>query len=101
MGTAVVENMNAWTKKYDQPTADPKSQEAFGNVGGKLSQEVQNTLQDVNEVAEIVKSIILSEKPDLRYQTSDRFGPGQVKAKLVDPTGNNLVEMLYNKFFQE
>ena len=101
VGTAIVGNIDAWTKKYDKPTADPKSQETFGNVGGKLLQGFHGTVQDVNEVAEIVKNIILSEKPNLRFQTNDKYYPDQVKAKLVDPTGNNLVEMLYKKFFQE
>ena len=101
MGTAIAENIDAWTKKYNQSTADPKTLETLENVGAKLLQGLDSARQDVDEFAEIVKNIILSEKPNLRYQTNDRYYPDQVKAKLVDPTGNNLVEMLYKKFFQE
>ena len=55
-------------------------------------------MQHVNEVAEIVKKIILSEKPNLRYQTNHKFGPDEINSKLADPTGNVLVEMLNKKY---
>jgi len=61
-------------------------------------QDYKSFVQNVNEVAQIVKKIILSEKPNLRYQTNDTFNPDEVKAKLADPTGNVLVEMLNKKY---
>ena len=56
-------------------------------------------MQQVNEVADIVKKIILSEKPNLRYQTNENFNPDEVKAKLADPTGNVLVDLMNKKYF--
>ena len=50
-------------------------------------------------VAGIVKKIILSEKPNLRYQTNEKFNPDEVKAKLADPTGNVLVDLMNKKYF--
>ena len=46
----------------------------------------ENMVQSGSEVAEIVKNIILSENPNLRYHTNKKFNPEQVKAKLSDPT---------------
>lgn len=50
-------------------------------------------------VAGIVKKIILSEKPNLRYQTNEKFNPDEVKGKLADPTGNVLVDLMNKKYF--
>ena len=80
------------------PTADNKTLELQENFGGKFHQWFNDTIQDANEVAELVKTIILSDKPNLRYQTNDKFHPDEVKAKLADPTGNVLVEMLNKKY---
>ena len=97
MGTSIAENL-AWTNKYDQPTADQKTLELQGAFGAKIHEAINSAIQNVNEVAEIVKNMILSEKPNLRYQTNDKFGLDEVKAKLADPTGNVLVEMLNKKY---
>ena len=97
VGTSIAENL-AWTNKYDKPTADQKTLELQGAFGAKFHEAINSTIQNVNEVAEIVKNIILSEKPNLRYQTNDKFGLDEVKAKLADPTGNVLVEMLNKKY---
>ena len=93
--------MEAWTKKYDKPTADQKSLELFQTCVGKMHQIMISTFQNVNEVAEIVKNIILSEKPNLRYQINDKFNPDEVKAKFPDATGNLLVEMLNKKYLHK
>ena len=57
-----------------------------------------STMQSPYQIAEVVKSIILSDKPNLRYQTSTKYNPEELKAKLVDPTGNALVEMVKKTF---
>ena len=97
MGTSITENLS-WTNKYDKPTADQKTLELQGTYGAKIYEAVSSAMQNVNEVAKIVKNIILSEEPNLRYQTNDKFGPDEVKAKLADPTGNVLVEILDKKY---
>ena len=51
-------------------------------------------VQSGSEVAEIVKNIILSENPNLGYHTNKKFNPEQVKAKLSDPTGNVLLDLM-------
>ena len=42
----------------------------------------------------MVKTIILGEKPNLRYQTNDKFRTEEVETKLSDPSSNNIVEIL-------
>ena len=99
VGTSMGENLEACTEKYDTPTADQKTLELQGVCSAKIAQDFKSCLQNVNEVATIVKKILLSEKPNLRYQTNDNFNPDAVKAKLADPTGNDLVEMLNKKYW--
>lgn len=57
-----------------------------------------STMQSPHETAEVVRAIILSEKPNLRYQTNEKYNPEEIKGKLVDPTGNALVEMVKKTF---
>ena len=98
VGTSIGENIEAWTKKYDKPTAGQKTLELQRAYGANLNQAINSAMQNVKEVAEIVKNIILSEKPNLRYQTNHKFYPDEIKAKLADPTGNVLVEILNKKY---
>lgn len=96
-----MENMEAWVKNYNILAADEKSVELKKTFQGKLQNIIVNTVQSVNEVAEIVKSIVLSENPNLRYQTNDKFNPDEVKAKLADSPGNVLVNILKKNYFDE
>ena len=87
--------MEAWTKKYDRPTADTKTTEIFQTFEQRFySAFDENMVQSGSEVAEIVKNIMLNEKPNLRYHTNEKFNPEQVKAKLSDPTSNVLVDLM-------
>lgn len=99
VGTALGGNMEAWHKKYDKPTADEESSKLLQAFTGKLWPMAFKVIQDVKEVAEIVKTIVLSDKPNLRYQTNKNFNPEEVKAKLADPTGNVIVDLMVKKYF--
>lgn len=93
MTSSIFGNVEAWTKKYDRPTTDPKTTEIFQTFEQRFySAFDENMVQSGSEVAEIVKNIILSEKPNLRYH--EKFNPEQVKAKLSDPTGNVLFDLI-------
>ena len=99
MESALWGNMEAWMKKYEMSTPDEKSL-AFKEIArGKVLGLIGETSQSGMEVAEIVKTIILSKKPNLRYQINDKFNLEEVKAKLTDPPGNVLVEMLKKSYF--
>ena len=95
MTSSVMGNEEAWTKKYDRPTTDPKTIQIFQTFEQRFYTAFdENMVQSGSEVAEIVKNIILSEKPNLRYRTNEKFNPEQVKAKLSDPTGNVLADLM-------
>lgn len=53
----------------------------------------------MDEVGEIVKNIILSDKPNLRYLTNEKYNVDVVKAKLSDLTGNDAVDLVIKKYF--
>ena len=93
--------MEAWHRKYDKPTADEESSELLQAFIEKIWPVAEREMQDVKEVAEIVKTIILSEKPNLRYQTNEKWNPEEIKAKLADPTGNVMVELMTKKYFNK
>ena len=101
MQTAALENSKNWAKNFDMLAADKKTQELFGRFAGRMQQRFLDTMQTSNEIAEIVKSVILSGKPNLRFQTNKKYSPQEVTAKLTDPTGNSLVEMVKNAFLEE
>lgn len=95
MTSSIFGNVEAWTKKYDRPTTDPKTTEIFQTFEQRFYAAFnENVVQSGSEVAEIVKNIILSEKPNLRYHTNEKYNPKQVNAKLSDPTGNVLVDLM-------
>ena len=48
-----------------------------------------------------VKTILLSDKPNLRYQTNKNFHPDEVKAKLTDPTWKVMVDLMVKKYFDK
>ena len=93
--SSIIGNVEAWTKKYDRPTTDTKTTEIFQTFEQRFYTAFdENMVQSGSEVAEIVKNIILSENPNLRYHTNKKFNPEQVKAKLSDPTGNVLLDLM-------
>lgn len=59
----------------------------------------QEGIQNVDEVGEIVKNIMLSDKPNLRYLTNEKYNVDVVKAKLSDLTGNDAVDLVIKKYF--
>ena len=93
--------MEAWYKKYDKPTADEESSKLLQAFTGKFWSMALKESQDVKEVAEMVKTIVLSDKPNLRYQTNKNCSPEEVKAKLADPTGNVIVDLMVKKYFDK
>ena len=95
-----MDSMGAWVKSYDVKPADEKSMELQKTLGGKM-EKLFDKFQSPNELAGIVKKIILSEKPNLRYQSNAAFNPDEVTAKLPDPTGNDVVALLKKKYLDE
>lgn len=57
--------------------------------------------QAPEEVASIIKSVLLSSAPHLRYQTNSHYGPGEVQAKFSDPTGDKAIELMEKRFYPD
>ena len=93
-----MQNMDVWTKKYEKTTADQKSLKLQETFMGTLMQEFPRTTQSGNEIAEIVKSIILSPEPSLRYPTNKKFFVDLIEAKLAEIPGNELVKLIDKKY---
>ncbi|XP_044172949.1 retinol dehydrogenase 8-like [Acropora millepora] len=92
--TQVLQNMEVWTEKYEKTTVDQKSLKLHDEFMGKLLPEFARTSQSGNEVAEIVKSIILSPEPSLRYPTNKKFFVDLIEAKLAEIPGDGLVKLI-------
>ena len=101
MSTSALTNSRNWASTFDMPTADQKTQELFGRFAAKMEEYFVTTAQSSDDIAKMVKSIILSEKPSLRYQTNEKYRPHEIKAKLVDPSGNFIVEMMKEELLDE
>ncbi|XP_068676128.1 retinol dehydrogenase 8-like [Montipora capricornis] len=101
VSTSALTNSRNWASTFDMPTADQKTQELFGRFAAKMEQYFVTTAQSSDDIAKIVKGIILSEKPSLRYQTNEKYRPHEIKAKLVDPSGNFIVEMMKEELLDE
>ena len=78
--------------------ADQKTQELLETFSGRMHHLFISTMQSPDEIAEVVREVILNEKPNLRYQTNEKYNPEEIKGKLVDPTGNALVQMVKKTF---
>ena len=92
--TQVIQNMEVWTKKYEKTTVDQKSLKLHEEFMGKMMQELPRTSQSGNEIADIVKSIILSPEPSLRYPTNKKFFVDLIEAKLAEIPGDRLVKLI-------
>ena len=86
--------MEVWTKKYEKTTVDQKSLKLHEEFMGKMMQELPRTSQSGNEIADIVKSIILSPEPSLRYPTNKKFFVDLIEAKLAEIPGDRLVKLI-------
>ena len=64
-----------------------------------MYRSVQSESKTPDEVAALIKSVILSSNPHLRYQTNSKYGPGEVPAKLSDPTGDKAIQLMEKRFF--
>ena len=55
--------------------------------------------QKSEEIAELIKEILLSAKPHFRYITNKKCFVDEINAKLVDPTGDKLQEVIDKQDF--
>ena len=65
----------------------------MGNMTGS------SVSQKSEEIAEVIKEILLSAKPHFRYITNKKCFVAEMNAKLVDPTGDKLENVIDEQDF--
>ena len=60
---------------------------------------VSSVSQKSEEIAELIKEILLSSKPHFRYITNKKVSVAEMKAKLADPTGDKLQDVIDEQNF--
>lgn len=90
--------MSSWTKTYEKVTPDGKTLGLLKAFQGKASKRTASLTQTAEEVAVLVKTIMLSEKPNLRYVTNHKYSHSEVTAKYADISGNELVKLLSKNY---
>ena len=78
---------------------DDETKQLLTNATERIKAHVVTMFQTPDEVAEVIREVLLADKPHLRYQTNKMYASA-AKAKLVDPTGDKLTELMYQRFFQ-
>ena len=96
--TSVAENSIAWGKSIDISTADQKTQDMLKLCSEHLGRWVATALE-ANDVALIVKEIILGQNTNFRCQTNVDFLAPEIAAKLKDPASNEPIDMLENRLY--
>lgn len=93
--TTIVPKANEWSEAgVDLTILDPKTKDIMESVFSNVHRTFSAAMQSCEEVAQIVQEIILGEKKNLRHQTNEKFGPGEIPAKLADRTGNASVDII-------
>ena len=92
-----------FTEGVDISTADPKTlliRERVNKRLGHFWAQPEKVLS-AEQVAEVVKDVILSENPHFRYQTNKEYCPDDITAKLADINGNKSVDLITKRFCAE
>ena len=101
MSSAVGECNTERTKDIDLNAADEKTRDLWQRMLGRIGGAFEGKVLPPLVIAETVKEIILSEKPEFRYQPNKTFYSDEITAKLVDPTGFKSVDLIAKQFFDE
>ena len=100
MQTPLFQKVSDWIQEnMDATIVDPKTKSLLEATQANLERAISDAMQGSEEVAQIVKGIILGEKKDLRCQTNGKFQPEDIPAKLADPTGNKSVDIITGRLF--
>lgn len=101
MTTSFNANAKLVREGIDTSSADEKTQALLKDALKEMYRTVTSQSQSAEELAIIVKSVLLSSAPHLRYQTNSQYGPGEVQAKFSDPTGDKAIELMEKRFYPD
>ncbi|PFX30175.1 Retinol dehydrogenase 8 [Stylophora pistillata] len=100
--TPVRSKASDWSQEsLDLTTMDAKTKSLMEAVNEYFGKILGETIQSSEEIAQIVQEIILGEKKNLRHQTNVKYGPGEIAAKLADPTGDALINLVAKQWQSE
>ena len=95
MQTPIFLKASDWIQEnMDATTVDHKTKSLFEVAQANLERVISDAMQSCEEVAQIVKGIILGEKKDLRCKKKEKCYPEDIRAKLADPKGNKSVDVI-------
>ena len=102
MTTSFTANAKLLREGIDTSTTDEKTQALMQAALKEMYRTVTSASQTAEELATIVKRVVLSRAPHLRYQTlHSQYGPGEVQAKFSDPTGDEAIELMEKRFYPD
>ena len=101
MKTSFNANAKLLREGIDTSSADEKTQALLKDALKEMYRTVTEHSQTPEEVASIIKRVLLSSTPHLRYQTNSQYGPGEVQAKFSDPTGDKAIELMEKRFYPD
>ncbi len=101
MTTSFNANAKLMREGIDTSSVDEKTQALLKDALKEMYRTVTSQSQAAEEVASIVKNVLLSSAPHLRYQTNSQYGPGEVQAKFSDPTGDKAIELMEKRFYPD
>lgn len=100
--TPVRSKASDWSQEsLDLTTMDAKTKSLMEAVNEYFGKILGETIQSSEEIAQIVQEIILGEKKNLRHQTNVKYGPGEIAAKLADPTGDALINLVAKRYLNQ
>ena len=94
---------SAFDTGVDTSTADQKTLLVKERVFTRFGQYCAKpeVVLSAEQVAEVVREVILSENPNFRYQTSKEYCPDEIAAKLADIHGNKSADLVTKRFCAE
>lgn len=101
MTTSFAANAKLLREGIDTTSADEKTQALLKDALKEMYRTVTSHSQAAEEIASIIKSVLLSPVPHLRYQTNSQYGPGEVQAKFSDPTGDKAIDLIERRFYPD
>ena len=101
MTTSFNNNAKLLREGIDTSSVDEKTQALLKEALKEMYRTVTSHSQTADEVAIIVKNVILSATPHLRYQTNTQYGPGEVQAKFSDATGDKAIDLMEKRFYPD
>ena len=95
--TAMVQRVMELKDKLDFSQADDLSKQLFQ----KFIDNAAPKYQSVDEIADLIKTILQTHKPHFRYLSNEEFAPSVFKAKFVDLSGDSVISKISQRFFGE